>query len=130
MSWQAYVDQSLVGTGNIDKAVISDVSGKTIWAATPGFTISDAERKAIADSFSDKSDPKQIIVNGFHVNGEKYMTIDSTDESLKGKKGKEGLIAMKTTQALLIAHHPAEVQTTNAFSSVAELSDYLIKVGY
>jgi profilin len=45
-------------------------------------------------------------------------------------QGKEGLIAVKTTQALLIAHHPPEVQTTNAYSSVAELAEYLVKVGY
>ena len=45
-------------------------------------------------------------------------------------QGKEGIIVIKTTQALLIGHHPAEVQTTNAYSSVAELAEYLVKVGY
>ncbi|KAF2203405.1 Profilin/allergen [Delitschia confertaspora ATCC 74209] len=130
MSWQAYVDQSLVGTGNIDKAVICDVTGATIWAASPGFTIPQDELKVIADSFTDKSNPKHVIEKGIHVNGEKYMTIDANDDSLKAKKGKEGIVVMKTAQALLIGHHPAEVQTTNAFTSVAELGDYLIKVGY
>ena len=32
---------SLVGTGNIDKAIICDATGKTIWAATPGFSVCD-----------------------------------------------------------------------------------------
>lgn len=45
-------------------------------------------------------------------------------------QGKEGIIAVKTTQALLIGHHPAEVPTTTANSSVAELAEYLVKVGY
>ena len=45
-------------------------------------------------------------------------------------QGKEGIVAFKTTQALLIAHHNADVQTTNAFNSVAELGEYLKKVGY
>jgi profilin len=45
-------------------------------------------------------------------------------------QGKEGIIAIKTTQALLIGHHNAEVQTTVAYSSVAELAEYLVKVGY
>ena len=45
-------------------------------------------------------------------------------------QGKEGIVAFKTTQALLIAHHNAEVQTTNAFNSVAELGEYLKKAGY
>jgi len=130
MSWQACVDQSFVGAGNIDKAVICDVTGGTVWASSPGFTIPAAELKVIADSFTDKASPKYVIANGVHVNGEKFVTLEATDDSLKAKKGKEGIVAMKTTQALLIGYHPAEVQTTNAFSSVAELAEYLIKMGY
>jgi len=130
MSWQAYVDQSLVGTGNIDKAIICDITGKTIWAATPGFSIPEGERKVIVESFSDTSNPKAVVEHGIHINGEKFITLDSDNESLKAKKGKEGIIVIKTTQALLIGHHPADVQTTVAYSSVAELAEYLIKVGY
>ncbi|KAH7401110.1 profilin [Phaeosphaeria sp. MPI-PUGE-AT-0046c] len=130
MSWQAYVDQSLVGTGNIDKAVICDVNGQTTWASSPDFSLSAAEMSAIAASFNDKSETKAVIANGIKVNGEKYMTIESTDEALKAKKGKEGIVAYKTTQALLIAHHPDSVQTPNAFNSVVELGEYLKKVGY
>ena len=45
-------------------------------------------------------------------------------------QGKEGIVVIKTTQALLIGHHPDNVQTTVAYSTVAELAEYLIKVGY
>lgn len=130
MSWQAYVDQSLVGTGNIDKAIICDATGKTIWAATPGFSIPQEERQTIADSFRDSGSVKKVVAEGVHINREKYVTLESTEDSLKAKKGKEGIIAIKTTQALLIGHHNAEVQTTVAYSSVAELAEYLVKVGY
>jgi profilin len=76
------------------------------------------------------------------------MTIEASDDSLKAKKvpypelcintwytntdttqGKEGVVAFKTTQAVIIAHHPDTIQTTNAFNSVAELGDYLKKHG-
>jgi len=127
MSWQAYVDQSLVGTGNIDKAIICDVTGKTIWATTAGFSVSEGERKVIADSFRDS---KPVFEHGVHINGEKFMTVGVDENSLKAKKGKEGIVAIKTTQALLIGYHSADVQTTNAFNSVAELAEYLKKVGY
>ncbi|KAL5118074.1 profilin, required for normal timing of actin polymerization in response to thermal stress [Pleosporales sp. CAS-2024a] len=130
MSWQAYVDQSLVGTGNIDKALICDAGGQTTWASSPDFSLTAAEISAIASSFNDKSDPKAVITNGVKVNGEKYMTIESSDDSLKAKKGKEGIVAYKTAQALLIAHHPDSVQTPNAYNSVVELGEYLKKVGY
>ena len=45
-------------------------------------------------------------------------------------QGKEGIVVIKTKQALLIGHHHAEVQTTNAYSSVAELAEYMKKLGY
>jgi profilin len=41
---------------------------------------------AIAASFNDKSETKAVIANGVKVNGDKYMTIESTDDSLKAKK--------------------------------------------
>ena len=41
---------------------------------------------AIAASFTDKSEPKSVIANGVKINGEKYMTIESTDDTLKTKK--------------------------------------------
>ncbi|KAF2444777.1 Profilin/allergen [Karstenula rhodostoma CBS 690.94] len=130
MSWQAYIDTSLVGPGNIDKAVICDSAGSAIWASSAGFTVSDAERKAIADSFNDRSEPKGVIANGIKISGEKYMTIEASDDALKAKKGKEGIVAYKTTQALLIGHHNADGQTTVAFNDVATLGEYLKKMGY
>lgn len=41
---------------------------------------------AIAASFTDKSEPKSVISNGIKINGEKYMTIEASDDSLKAKK--------------------------------------------
>ncbi|KAF2654501.1 Profilin/allergen [Lophiostoma macrostomum CBS 122681] len=128
--WQAYVDSSLLGTGNIDKAVICGVSDWQPWATSAGFNIPDAERKAIAQSFDDTNSPKKIVSEGLKINGEKYMVIEATDDSIKAKKGKEGLVVLKTKQAILIAHHPADVQTPTAYSSVVELQEYLLNVGY
>ncbi|KAF2019557.1 Profilin/allergen [Aaosphaeria arxii CBS 175.79] len=130
MSWQAYIDQSLVGSGNIDKAVICDITGETIWAASADFNLPTAELKAIADSFNDKSEPKKVLSEGVKVNGVKYMTIAADDDSIKSKKGKEGVVAHKTNQAILIAHHPDDVTTPAAFNSVVELAEYLKGVGY
>jgi hypothetical protein len=45
-----------------------------------------AEMSAIAASFNDKSETKAVIANGVKVNGEKYMTIESSEDSLKAKK--------------------------------------------
>lgn len=40
MSWQAYVDTNLVGTGSVSQAGIYGINGGGQWAASPGFTVS------------------------------------------------------------------------------------------
>jgi profilin len=46
------------------------------------------------------------------------------------KQGREGLAVAKTTQAIIIAHHPESAIAGNATSTVEALADYLIKQGY
>lgn len=130
MSWQAYVDTSLIGGGNCDKALICDAAGDAVWASSKDFSMTDAERKAIADSFKDKAEPKSIVAKGVFAEGRKYVILTASDEDLKAKQGKEGLVAFKTTQALLIAHHQDHIQTAAAFNDVAKLGEYLKSMGY
>jgi profilin len=114
-----------------------------------GTQLKDSEMKAIVSSFGDRSETKAIIANGLKVNDVKYMTIEAGEDSVKAKKvrhsstttststfgntnttqGKEGIVVFKTTQALIIAHHPDSVQTPNAYNSVVELGEYLKKHG-
>ena len=46
------------------------------------------------------------------------------------EQGKEGLVVAKTKQAVLIAHHPENIQTNACVNTVEALADYLIGVGY
>jgi len=45
-------------------------------------------------------------------------------------QGKEGIIIVKTTQAILVTHYPETVQPGSAANTVEQLGDYLISVGY
>jgi profilin len=45
-------------------------------------------------------------------------------------QGKEGVVIVKTKQALLITHYPETVQPGVAASTVEKLGDYLTGVGY
>ncbi|PSK56003.1 profilin [Elsinoe australis] len=133
MSWQAYVDQSLVGTGNVDKAAIFNSEGNSVWATSAGFNVSAAEMKEVVTAYKDKGDAngvKQVQSSGLHVNGERFIVIKADDRSLYGKKGKEGIIIVKTTQAILVTHYPENVQPGSAANTVEQLADYLIGVGY
>ncbi|KAL8729962.1 MAG: hypothetical protein Q9166_004407 [cf. Caloplaca sp. 2 TL-2023] len=130
MSWQAYVDSSLVATGNIDKAAIFNSEGTSVWASSPGFTVAPAEIKVVVNSFADNSDVKKVQSEGFHIAAEKFFTLKSDERSLYGKKGKEGVVIVKTHQAILVAHYPESVQPGAAANTVEQLGDYLISVGY
>ena len=45
-------------------------------------------------------------------------------------QGKEGVMCVKTQQAILVAHYPETVVPGNATTVVEKLADYLIGVGY
>lgn len=56
---------------------------------------------AIAASFTDKSEPKAVIANGVKISGEKYMTIEASDDSLKAKKVRWSSLLLPTLACIL-----------------------------
>jgi len=127
MSWQAYIDTSLIGTGNVDSAAIFSVDGKDVWARSADFKISPEEMQDIIKGFAA---PDPLYASGFHVDGTKYTVIGVTEKTIRGKQGKNGMIVVKTGQALLLAHHPHSVPTAMCVNTVEGLADYLVSVGY
>ncbi|OQO01328.1 hypothetical protein B0A48_12883 [Cryoendolithus antarcticus] len=132
MSWQAYVDQSLVGTTNLDKAAIFNSEGNSVWATTPGFTVSPQEMAAVVAAYKDPGTDgvKKVQSEGLYIGGERFVVIKADERSVYGKKGREGVVIVKTTQALLVTHYPEAVQPGVAANTVEQLADYLIGVGY
>ncbi|KAI9861958.1 MAG: profilin, required for normal timing of actin polymerization in response to thermal stress [Trichoglossum hirsutum] len=127
MSWQAYVDTSLVGTGKLKRAAIFNKEGTSVWASSPDFTVTPAEIKEIVTAYNDN---QNVLSNGLYVGGERYVVLKVDDRSLYAKKGKEGICIVKTTLAILVSHYPETVQPGEATKTVEELADYLISVGY
>ena len=81
-------------------------------------------------AYKDTSPVKQVQSNGLRIGGERYVVIKADDRSLYGKKGKEGIVIVKTIQTILVTHYPETVQPGAAAKAVEELGDYLIGVGY
>jgi len=127
MSWQAYVDSSLLGTGKINQAAIFSGIGDSVWAASPEFKVVPDEVRALISGFNN-SDP--LHSGGIHIAGVKYFCILASDRSIYGKKGKEGVVVVKTKQAIIVARYPDTVQPGEAAKVVEQLADYLIGVGY
>ncbi|KAK4204164.1 putative profilin [Triangularia verruculosa] len=135
MSWQAYVDSSLVGSGHIDKAAIFSAAGDSTWAATPGFTVAPSEITAIISILneSDKSNgpaATKAFAEGIHVAGERYVATRNEDRHVYGRQGRTGICIVKTKQAILIGHYGENVQAGNATQTVEALADYLVGLGY
>ena len=101
----------------------------------------------VVGSFKDSSTPKKVQVNGLHIAGQKYLTLNADDNHIyakqvwvtvreerntanTGEQGKTGIIIVKTKQALLVTHYPETVQPGTATNTVEKLGDYLIGVGY
>ncbi|KAI9001882.1 profilin [Gaertneriomyces semiglobifer] len=126
MSWQAYVDSNLIGTGKIQKAAIHGLDG-SLWATSKGFSASQTEVQAIVKGFTDASG---LRASGIHLNGVKYFTLRADDRSIYGKQGQGGVVIVKTKQAVLIGVYDAPVQAGEATKVVEGLADYLISVNY
>ncbi|KAF1826042.1 profilin II [Dissoconium aciculare CBS 342.82] len=130
MSWQEYVDTGLVATGSIDKAAIFNSEGDSVWATSAGFVVSPAEMKEVVSAYKDKGDIKQVQSSGIHIAGERFVVLKADDRSIYGKKGKEGVLIVKTTQAIIVSHYGESAQPGAAANVVEKLADYLIGVGY
>ncbi|KIV90347.1 hypothetical protein B0A52_00951 [Exophiala mesophila] len=130
MSWQAYIDTSLIGSGDVDQAAIFNSEGTSVWATSPGFSLSPTELQEVVGAYKDTSEPKKVQSTGLHIAGQKYIVIKADDTSLYGKKGRSGVVIVKTKQALLIAHYPETVQPGSAANTVEKLGAYLVSVGY
>ncbi|EEB09758.1 profilin [Schizosaccharomyces japonicus yFS275] len=127
MSWQAYVDTSLTGTGKIDKAAIVSRAGDSVWAISPNFNLGADELKSLAAGFQD---PPSMFGTGIHLAGQKYITIRAEGRSIYGKLQKEGIICVSTKLAILISHYPETTLPGEAAKITEALADYLAGAGY
>ncbi|KAK3679136.1 profilin, required for normal timing of actin polymerization in response to thermal stress [Recurvomyces mirabilis] len=124
MSWQ--------GTNNVDRAAIFNTEGNSVWATSANFKVSPKEMEEVVAAYKDpgKDGVKSVQSSGLHIAGERFVVLKADDRSIYGKKGREGVVIVKTTQALLVTHYPETVQPGVAANTVEQLADYLIKVGY
>ncbi|KAJ9143981.1 Profilin [Coniochaeta hoffmannii] len=131
MSWQAYVDSSLVGSGHLDKAAIISAAGDSVWSASAGFTLKPEEMKHIADILDNAGGAvDKAYAEGVYVGGVRYVLARVEGRSLYARQGRNGLCVAKTKQAILVGHHGEAQQAGNATQTVEALADYLIGVGY
>jgi len=126
MSWQAYVDDHLVATGQVKHAVLAGHDG-SIWAKSAKFPGAANEVKNIATNFSS---PGTFQAGGLHLGGKKYMFLTNNDRVLRFKKGTNGIHVFKTSQAYIIALYEKPTVAEQCAQVTEKLGEYLISVGY
>ncbi|CAG8649248.1 13212_t:CDS:2 [Funneliformis caledonium] len=126
MSWQSYVDNQLIGTGKIVQAAIYGHNG-SLWATSPGFSLSPEEITTLVEAFNNA---EKIQANGLYVNGIKYFALSHDDTNVHGKKGGDGVVAFKTTQAVIIGVYKEGTAAGAANKVVGDLGDYLRGLNY
>ena len=125
LSWQPYVDTNLVDTGAVTQAAILGHDGRT-WASSAGFVVTPAQGRTLANAFSNPGS----IRSGFDLDRFHYVTLRADNRSIYGKKVSGGVIAVRTTQAILLGVHNEKIQLGTAANVVEKLADYLIGQGY
>ncbi|KAG5939779.1 hypothetical protein E4U59_002892 [Claviceps monticola] len=131
MSWQAYVDTSLVATGHVDKGAIISAAGDSSWAASADFQLKPEEMKAISAIVSgDDAAKDKAFADGLFIAGNRYVVARADGRSIYARSGRLGVAIAKTKQAIVVGHHGEAQVAGNTSSTVEGLADYLIGQGY
>ena len=130
MSWQAYVDNNLVGSGQITAGAILGLDGSQ-WARSAKFPNLDTATKEamvlVKENFEKAGNAQS---KGIIVGKQKYMCVRADPRSVYGKAPKGGIVCVKTGKAVIVGIYDETIQTGNATKVVEDLADYLISVGY
>ncbi|KAG6878555.1 hypothetical protein C0992_007917 [Termitomyces sp. T32_za158] len=121
-----YVDEQLIGSGKVTRAAIVGLQ-RGVWASSSGYTLSADDETALISAVNS---PNSALSNGLRLRGQKFFIVQTNDRSLYGKKQADGIVVVKTTQAILIAEYDQPLQAAETTPVVEKLADYLISVGY
>ena len=121
--WQLYVND-LVGA-RLSGAAITGADG-TVWAASPGFTISSSESQLLANFFTNAT----ISGYNFTMNGIQFLRKQCDEKCLVGIKQNAGIIAYKTGTAIVIGYHTEGLQPNQAAAIVERVAGVIKDAGY
>ncbi len=128
MSWQAYVDTNLVGTGTVTQAGIYDLQGNP-WAYTqsPPFAAQVAEIAAVSAHFAM---PAGLAATGAVIAGVKYMFVRGEENSeIYVKNGATGVTFYRCNTCIIVGYHDDKIQPGQCASTVCKLGDFLKEQG-
>lgn len=150
MSWQAYIDDSLIGSGHMHSAAIVGLHDGSYWAYGGTYIPQPDEVKHIQNCLQSLS---LIQSTGVIIHGVKFFGLQSGAEDdmkfLFFKKGAAGGCVYSTKQTFIVGvygnpgdasslqadltkneKHNALVNPADCNTTVRRIADYLTKLGY
>lgn len=126
MTWQAYVDSSIMEKGFLAGA-ISGADG-SLWAASADFSLGTNEQSVLAPDV----DFASLLHQDFFISGVGYKAFHVSERSLYGKaiNDQNGCVVVRTTQAIVIGVYDAALTPSSAAIIIEGLADYFINLGY
>ncbi|KAK3805068.1 MAG: profilin [Linnemannia elongata] len=125
MTWQAYVDDNLIGTGKVAKAAIFGTDG-SLWATSAGYNVDPVEVLKLIAAFENTD---EIAANGLFLEGKKFNYLRSGDASIYAL-GEGGVTCVKTNKAVLLGHYAENMPAGDSTVVVESLGDYLRGTGF
>ncbi|EPY24976.1 profilin [Strigomonas culicis] len=150
MSWQAYIDDSLIGSGFMHSAAIVSLEDGSYWAYGGTYIPQPEEVTHILECIKNLT---LVQSSGVTIYGVKFFGLQSgTDDDTKYiffKKGAAGGCIYTTKQTFIVgvygnpgeasslaqdltknAQHDVPVNPADCNSTVKRIAEYLIKLGY
>lgn len=150
MSWQQYIDDSLIGSGFMHSAAIVGLSDGNYWAYGGTYIPQPNEVQHILKCIADNS---VVQESGVTIYGVKFFGlqagVDGDTKYIFFKKGAAGGCIYTTKQTFIVAvygnpgnssalsqdlqkkkEHDTEVNPADCNATVKRIAEYLIKLGY
>ncbi|XP_066924250.1 profilin-4-like [Clytia hemisphaerica] len=123
---QTLLQECLVSTGHVECCAIFRRKDILLRANSNGFTLSIQEMEDLSNTFSNLSETHS---RGILLKDTNYKVIRADKYSIYGKKGKEGLVMIRTSILIILALYSADMYPSIVVEAVEKLGDYLREKG-
>jgi profilin len=120
--WQGYIDNSLIGSGEVASATILGLSDASYWAYGGDIVPQPDEAAHIIACLKT---PSLAQEKGITIAGQKYFTIKAEPGLLYGKLGATGVCIASSMQAAVLGIYAEGTNPANCNMTVEGVATYL-----
>ena len=125
--FQAYIDTSLIGSGNMTSAAILGSTDASYWAYGGDAIPQPDEAAHIVKALTD---PALAQGSGITIAGQKYFVLRAEEGKIYCKLGAGGACIVSSKQAALVGVYTEGTNPANCNMTVESIAKYLSDAGY